>query len=302
MIEYNQMETEKPEIWLNLYHSDPDIYANLSAEHWGKASHWLMVKIFEHAKKQGYLQEDHIILDPFAGTARTNIIASMYGYRNIAVELEKDFAETDIPTNIQYAQNRTSRWKHVPDIKQGDVRNLPLETETVNAIITSPPYGDQVHNRSTEATMKALGKKGHEDCVKRLTIGYGETNGQIGILPIKARNGKEDYEQAMSKAYLEMARVTKLNGILITITKNSFKAKKIIDINKINKDLAEKAGFKLIETKLAEIVRPVKIGNDLFGVPQTELIGKASYFRRFHYKKNPDSLIQHEMIQFFKKV
>jgi DNA modification methylase len=293
---------------LELYQSDPDIYdKELSAKHPAKAAHFLMVKIFDHCVKNGWLHPfKGPILDPFGGTGRTAIVGNLYGFNSVCVEIEPEFYNNVLPGIIKLAKTKLStRWPSDPIIIQGDARKIPISNETFQGIITSPPYADQIHQKSNDATLRALGKQGHENCVQAILTGYGNTQGQIGSLKLaahKTKKEKESYDDAMKEVYQEAYRLLQPGGILVTITKDGVKEGVRQKIGVINKKAAIAAGFKLIDLKFAEVAKPIKENPDLFGHTESpRLQGRISYFRRWHYKKNPNSLIRYEHILFFQK-
>ena len=293
---------------LQLYQSDPPIYHPwYDALHRGKAAHFLMVKLFQTCHKRGWLKPGDLILDPFAGSGRTGIVGSMFGHPSHLVEIERLHAQDTIIKNLEFAKRQLrTQWTHTPLVHLGDARALTFPSNSFDAIITSPPYADQIHTRSTDATLRAIGKNktGDEPSTLGTKLGYGSAPGQIGNLKIgKSIRGKETYEAAMEQVYREIYRVLKPGGIVVTITKDGFKANRREPTNRINRKLAKRAGLTLIDAKFAEVHAPLIEPPDLFGHPaDRRIIGpRVSYFRRWHFKKNPRSLIRYELVMFFRK-
>lgn len=135
---------------------------------------------------ENYSKPGDIIMDMFAGTGSTLIMASRKGRNTIGVELEQHFIDTMIIPNIKTSQSQTllagEPGKIV--IVKGDSRRLDLIIpQAIDSIITSPPYGTKAfadkqwmidnipeieqriregktkgHSRSTEAEIKHLEK------------------------------------------------------------------------------------------------------------------------------------------------
>ncbi|MGC8657389.1 MAG: TRM11 family SAM-dependent methyltransferase, partial [Thermoplasmata archaeon] len=82
-----------------------------------------------------YVKEGDNILDPFVGTARILMIASLMGINGLGIDVDLKMialAEKNIDIN-----NLSDHVK----IKQGNAMNLENINEPVNGIVTDPPYG-----------------------------------------------------------------------------------------------------------------------------------------------------------------
>jgi DNA modification methylase len=289
-----------------IYGPDPDIYEpKASALHPAKAPHGLLMRIFKFMIEENHwIQPGSQILDCFGGTGRTAIAASLSGCPCTLIEIEPQFANEVIPKVITYAKRRLQQyWKADTQIILGDARKTGIPDNSIDAVITSPPYADMIHQKSTDATLRALGKSGHEPCVTAILDGYGfSAQGNIGNLGVKPkRKSPQTYGQAMTQVYTECARVLRPGGILCTITKDMVRDAIRQRIGVINKKSAQAAGLDLVAVKFGEVIRPVFDPPDLFGETTAKLAGRASYFRRWHYKRNPKSLVCFEHILFFQK-
>lgn len=93
------------------------------------------------------------VLDPFAGTGRVHELRERAGIEHtIGIEIEPEWAA-----------------KH-PDTIEGNALDLPLEDESVDAIATSPTYGNRMadHHDATDDSVRltykhTLGRDLHED-------------------------------------------------------------------------------------------------------------------------------------------
>ena len=304
----NRLEPLSEGWGLGLYEPDPPIYDPWhDAVHRGKAPHNLMLKIYDYCHQMHWLPPGALVLDPFGGSGRTGIVGSIKGHPVALIEIEPFHARQTMPKNIAYAKDHTSSklWSYDPIYREGDARDTKLPSDYVSAVITSPPYADQIDSGSNEATIRALGgRNGNEPSTLGTLQGYGKAPGQIGVLKVGVRSKKrESYEDAMETVYAEMYRVTRPGGILVTIIKDGIKEGKLLPLNKISRKLIHKAGWKLLEIKDVEVNVPVDDGPDLFGTPaEPRIVGhRVSYFRRFHYKRDRNSLIRYEQVCFFQK-
>ncbi|WP_457549444.1 DNA methyltransferase [Archaeoglobus sp.] len=110
-------------------------------------------------------------------------------------------------------------------IERGDARNLDLDDESVDGIVTSPPY-----------SMKEMGYD-----VQKLR----------GLFIRVRGSGKERisiYNRDMMKAYREMFRVLKPNRYCVIVIGNATYQGKTIDNVKFTKEVCQKIGFKLVKT------------------------------------------------------
>ena len=92
------MECKEELEWTGLYHSDSKYKRYLDPKtyaHPAKMSMDLCNKIFQHLEHLGLLKKDDVVVDFMSGTGRTNVIASINGYRSIGVELESHFIDME---------------------------------------------------------------------------------------------------------------------------------------------------------------------------------------------------------------
>jgi len=89
-----------------------------------------------------YTREGDTILDPMAGTGSLGVIASLHGRNAIQVELEPRFYEwmEKARENVEKYPTLTPKGKIVNIL--GDARKLSELLNSVDAVITSPPYAN----------------------------------------------------------------------------------------------------------------------------------------------------------------
>jgi len=139
-------------------------------------------------------------------------------------------------------------------ILEGDTRKINLKDESVDGIITSPPYSIALNYVANDAhSLKALGYD--LDKIKEDFIGVRGT----GL------NKFELYDKDMEKAYSEMYRVLKKNKYCVVVIGNvTFQGQEINTTQNVI-DYCEKIGFKTIK-KMEKIIY------GLYNVMQKEYI------------------------------
>lgn len=118
---------------------------------------------------------DETVLDPFGGTGTTAIAAAKNDRRAITIDQNPEF--------VRVSQQRVEE-AGVPmemvDVKTGDSRDIPLEDESVELIVTSPPYwdkadygggGDDLGSRASYAGFLESIKPVFEECYRVLAPG-----------------------------------------------------------------------------------------------------------------------------------
>jgi len=91
-----------------------------------------------------YTDKQDIILDPMAGTGSTIILAALEERNGIAIEYEPQFCKM-IEDNINLTlKQKTLRKKGTMFCFRGDAKELCDTLEELDAIITSPPYGNRL--------------------------------------------------------------------------------------------------------------------------------------------------------------
>lgn len=122
------------------------------------------------------------------------------------------------------------------DLREGDSRNLPIQDETIDGIVTSPPYSialDYVEN--DKHSLKELGRD-VETMRERLVGVRGPPRDRISL-----------YEQDMRKSITEMYRVLRSGKCAAVVIGNATYDGAEVETVRFTVKEAEKAGFKLVK-------------------------------------------------------
>lgn len=109
------------------------------------------------------VEEEKVILDPFAGIGSTIVAADRMGKAGIGIELSKEYVEI---ASMRLSQK--TLWSVVGEqdsrVHQGDANNLLdfVEPGSVDMVITSPPYWD-ILTRKRTADYKETRHYGHAE-------------------------------------------------------------------------------------------------------------------------------------------
>ena len=103
-----------------------------------------------------YTKKGNVVLDTFMGSGSTVIAARNLGRKSIGFEISEEFVKL---AKVRLAQQHlfSSNNLEEPKICQDDARNLRnyLETNSVDLVITSPPYWD-IHRQKRTADRKII--------------------------------------------------------------------------------------------------------------------------------------------------
>lgn len=169
---------DKNKQWHETFFTKRAIY-----DHQAKGSCRFCWHIIKEMEKQGWLEEDDIVLDPMCGIGSFNIVSALSGYNSIGVELEETFYkdmvgfdtresvgdddlfgsfDSHVEGTIERFLKMTDDIESVGDILtvKGDARNLKevllgyeypnkkrkLETLPELRVICSPPYGNRMRD------------------------------------------------------------------------------------------------------------------------------------------------------------
>ena len=147
-------------------------------------------------------KEGDVILDPMSGSGQTGVIAALLGRDAICVELEEKFHKWQLETQIKLETSQTLSTKGKMHCILGDARKLGELLQTVDAIVTSPPYADakkggvansdkmaeRWDRTAKEKNWNTWGKtwttEGRKRALESLGSGYSKDTNNIGNLPI----------------------------------------------------------------------------------------------------------------------
>lgn len=180
--------------WKNCYPSNwKNLIVKDAITHPAKYSSKLIRKIYEHIVEEGWVKAGDHVADPFGGVALGALDAMRLGLAWRGIELEPKFAalgnENIALWNSKFSQ--MPKWCSDAVLLQGDSRKLVELLRDQKQVISSPPYANRdvpQDDRDFSKMGEYLAKK-HKRTMKRSADlmssgGYGETEGQLGIMPI----------------------------------------------------------------------------------------------------------------------
>jgi len=147
-------------------------------------------------------KEGDVILDPMSGSGQTGVIAALLGRDAVCVELEEKFHKWQLETKIKLETSQTLSTKGKMRCVLGDARKLGELLQTVDAIVTSPPYADakkggvadsdkmaeRWDKTAKEKNWNTWGKtwttEGRKRALESLGSGYSKDANNIGNLPM----------------------------------------------------------------------------------------------------------------------
>lgn len=183
-------------VWHNCYSkSHKGLVTPASFAHPAKMSVALCERIFKHGEEKGYWKPgtDSLIVDPFAGIFTTGILGAYAGYAVLGIELEEAFV-TLARENLNL---HAYKWAHLglplPQIVQGDSRNLRQIVAQATGCVSSPPFvesresKDEAFIRKVQSDALSGKTKGHGSTQQYLDRagtweGYGSAPGQLGAM------------------------------------------------------------------------------------------------------------------------
>lgn len=221
------------------YHPD-------STKHPGKMLPALAARIVSEYSAPGQL-----VVDPMAGIGTTLVEAALLGRKAVGVELEPRWvalAEANLDRALSAkAVGRLSR----PKICQGDARRLPAllgrRSGHVDLVVTSPPYACEAG-----AIDKPGWCAGQRLCPPE-TLNYSTDKANIG----HARGAA--YATAMTEVYAACHRVLRPGGLLVTVTKNTRRRGRCLDLAGLTVSAARSVGFAYVQHVVA-LLGPIRDG------------------------------------------
>ena len=150
-------------------------------------------------------------------------------YKNIELMIKSVRDFRDIAKELNLKLGRV-------EIKTGDSRNLPLENNTIDGIITSPPYSIALDYVSNDAhALKVLGHELSE--IREEFVGVrGRGQERINL-----------YNQDMKRSYEEMYRVLKPKRFAAIVIGNATYMGEEIKTVEFTIDYCQKIGFRLVK-------------------------------------------------------
>jgi DNA modification methylase len=145
------------------------------------------------------------VLDPFVGIGSTLKAAALEGRNGIGIELEKEFVKLSkerLKSEVVSADVEPTTQK----VLQGDARKVmtTLEDDSVDLIVTSPPYWNILHKKDHKAIQ--------EREAKGLKTRYSDAKADLGNIPVY-----EDFLDELTGILAQSKRVLKKNKYMAII-------------------------------------------------------------------------------------
>lgn len=217
------------------------LFVKEAVKHPAKANLHMIRWIIEKWTKKG-----ETILDPMAGTYSTCIMAAMLERNAIGMDYEEKFYQMGLK-NKELFESTYMMPKGKIAVLKGDARSLSdvlfANSETIDTIVTSPPYEGSMEDRG--GTQKKFQRE------KKIGVHYSSdrSGGQIGNLQARS------YLAAMLQVYRECLKVLKPNGLMILITKNFIRKKQVVRLDLDTIKLCRKAGFRFVDRWYRKLTR-----------------------------------------------
>jgi DNA modification methylase len=178
-----------------------------------------------------------IILDIFGGVGKIGALAKA-GRTIISNEIEPRWAIV-------------GRENGCDEVIIGDATNLSIESESIDAIITSPTYGNRLADIDKSQTRVGKDKKRSDYTRRTYRAYYGKdlnTNNSGNKMHWFNDHRGNKYRILHCKAWLEAARVLKLNGLLIINIKDHVRDGKVMKVSDWHRLMIESIGFEFISS------------------------------------------------------
>lgn len=192
-------------------------------------------------KRSKELAEQGIISNQY-GDNPSNIGNLKYGQIDSVITSPPYEGSVNVPDSKQDARaERLKKAGYDPkDYMGGHGRNLQQDWsyKPVDHIVTSPPYEGAIANREGDKTLEKFAEgytKG--SCITQSKYGYSNNNSNIGNLK------SASYLSAMKLVYAQCYSVLRPGGLLILITKNFIRDKKLVRLDRDTIKLCRQCGF-----------------------------------------------------------
>lgn len=188
-----------------------------------------------------YSREGDLVVDPMCGIGTTLVEAARLRRHGVGVEIEPRWlalAEANISQTLRPDEHALR-----PRLHRGDARDLPVMlgplAGEVDLVVVSPPYG-------CEAGIidKRAWRDGGRLCDVE-SLNYSADRANLG----HARGPA--YAEAMRAVYTACAAALRPGGLLVTVTKNTRRAGRCLDLAGLTVALAEAAGLTYLQHVIA---------------------------------------------------
>lgn len=164
-----------------------------------------------------------ILLDPFAGIGKANIVADEIGSVFIGFEIEPEWAA----------------WN--PKVQVCDSRAMDLYDESIDCVVTSPPYGNRMADRYAGSPRDMEHARANGSIPRRtyrVALGRDLSEHNVGRYQFNS-----SYKELCSQVWAETHRVLRVGGGLILNVSNHIRDGKVVNVVDWHVDDLMKRGF-----------------------------------------------------------
>lgn len=204
-----------------------------------------LLPIFESLLAE--LQGDSKVLDPFAGTGKIHLLP----FDTYGVEIEPEWARMH------------------PKTVCADSCDMPFESESFDAICTSPTYGNRMSDHHNAKDTSSRNTYTH-------TLGRQLSDNNSGKMP-----WGDSYKELHQKVYLECFRVLRPGGSFILNIKNHIRHGVEVDVTAWHIEALESLEFRL------EVSQQIPLPGNRFGANG---VMRVPYESVILFKKGIDNL------------
>lgn len=234
---------------------------------------------------RSYSRPGDLVVDPMCGIGTTIVEAARLRRRAVGVDVEDRWVDL-AARNLDHILNDAAR--PIADVRVGDARQLPDvladATGQVDLVATSPPYACEVGVIDKPAWLA-----GARLC-DRDTLNYSHDAANLG----HARS--DDYRDAMTAIYQACFAALRPGGLLVTVTKNTRRGGRLVDLAAATRRLATSVGFAYLQHVVALHV----------GIRDGRLVPRPSFWQLHHLRRARAAgqrlhLVGHEDVLVFSK-
>jgi modification methylase len=272
-------------------------YLPESMRHPGKMLPQLARRLIE-----SYTKPDDWILDPMSGIGTTGVEAIHLGRNYVGIELEERWVQLQ-RRNLELAGEQGASGRF--DVVQADARRLgdqppkapelPPDTGRIDAVITSPPYGDRLRSVRTPSRpmqrLIAAGKLGR-DVIPR-TYGSGSRN--LGNL------SDTEYLEGMEEVYRGCFEVLKPGGYLAVVIRPGRDRHRLRPLHHETARLCTELGFEFVDELVGIVSRVEALPGKEPRVAAHSLFLKRLAIAHLREQGYPVTLEQLEYVLLFRK-
>jgi modification methylase len=233
-----------------------------------------------------YSEPGDLVVDPMCGVGTTILEAAALGRRGVGVELEARWADL-AQANLAFAL--TGSQARLAEIRVGDATALPhLLADLVgkaDLVCTSPPYGCDAGVIDKPAWLA-----GGRLCPAS-TLNYSPDRDNVG------HHRGQRYAASMAAVYAGCYQLLRPGGLLVTVTKNTRRSGRTLDLAGLTVSVATEAGFAYLQHVIALHA----------AVRDSALVARPSFWqltqtRQARSRGEPTHLVVHEDVEVFQRL